>query len=61
MDQSAVDRYRGRVVGIDAAGLVVADAAELDELLDKLDAAGIVGATVQRIPALDEPLFIGLR
>ncbi len=56
-----LERYRGRVVGIDGDGHVVADAAELDELLDKLDAKGIVGVTVQRIPALDEPLFIGLR
>jgi hypothetical protein len=61
MDETILESYRGRVVGIDAAGKVVADAAELDELLDKLDAFGIVGVTVQRIPALDEPLFIGLR
>jgi hypothetical protein len=56
-----MERYRGRWVGVDAAGCVVADAEELDELLDSLDAAGIVGATVQRIPSLDEPLFVGLR
>jgi hypothetical protein len=61
MDEAMLERYRGRVVGINAAGQVVADAAELDELLDKLDARGIVGVTVQRIPARDEPLFIGLR
>ncbi len=61
VEQSVMERYRGRWVGVDAAGCVVADAEELDELLDSLDAAGIVGATVQRIPALDEPLFVGLR
>lgn len=61
VEQLVMERYRGRWVGVDAAGRVVADAEELDELLDSLDAAGIVGATVQRIPALDEPLFVGLR
>jgi hypothetical protein len=34
---------------------------QLDELLDRLDALGIVGVTVRRSPALDELLFIGLR
>jgi hypothetical protein len=45
MDETILERYRGRVVGTDAVGKVVADAAELDELLDKLDAFGIVGVT----------------
>ena len=61
MDHSIVDGYRGRWVGIDTSGHVVADAGEVDELLDALDAARIVGATVWRVPALDELLVVGLR
>ena len=60
-DHSIVDGYRGSWVGIDTSGHVVADAGEVDELLDALDAARIVGATVWRVPALDELLFVGLR
>ena len=61
VEQLVMERYRGRWVGVDASGCVVSDAEELDELLDSLDAAGIVAATVQRVPTLGEPLFVGLR
>jgi hypothetical protein len=61
MDLSIVTAYRGRWVGVDSSGNVVADADEVDKLLDALDAAQIVGATVWRVPALDELLFVGLR
>lgn len=61
MDQSVLDRYRERWVGIDVDGHVLADAGELDELLDTLDANNVVGAVVQRIPGVNEPLFVGLR
>jgi hypothetical protein len=61
MERALLDRFRDRWVGLDRDGKVVADAEALDVLLDKLDASGIVGATVQRIPAVDEPFFVGLR
>ena len=61
VDLSVVAAYRGRWVGVDSSGHVVADADEVDELLDALDAARIVGATVWRVPALEELLFVGIR
>lgn len=61
IDLSTIAAYRGRWVGVDSSGHVVADADEVDELLHALDAARIVGATVWRVPTLDEPLFVGLR
>lgn len=60
-DPSIVAAYRGRWVGVDSSGHVVVDAGEVDELLDALDSARIVGVTVWRVPALDELLVVGLR
>ena len=39
---------------------VVADAAELGYLLERLADQGIQADTVQRVPAVDEPIFVGL-
>lgn len=61
MNQSVIERYRGRWVGLTSDGAVVADAAQLDELLDKLDECAGIDATVQRVPEANEPLFVGLR
>ena len=61
IELSIVAAYRGRWVGVDSSGHVVADADEVDELLDALESARFVGVTVWRVPALDELLVVGLR
>ena len=55
-----VEQYRGRWVAVDLAGEVVADADELGLLLERLADLGISADTVQRVPAVDEPIFVGL-
>ncbi len=55
-----VERFRGRWVALDAAGEVVADAAELAELLELVESAGVAASVVQRVPGLDDPVFVGL-
>ncbi|MEQ1874956.1 MAG: DUF5678 domain-containing protein [Ilumatobacteraceae bacterium] len=60
MRQDVIERYRGRWVAVDQTGEVVADAAELGILLDQASKAGLSATTVHRVPALDEPLFVGL-
>lgn len=60
MKKDDIERYRGRWVAVDKAGEVLADAAELGILLDQASKAGLSATTVHRVPALDEPLFVGL-
>ncbi|MEK7425038.1 MAG: hypothetical protein AAB131_14505 [Actinomycetota bacterium] len=60
MRADLVERFRGRWVALDEAGEVVADAGELGTLLEYLESAGIHADTVQRVPAADDPLFVGL-
>jgi hypothetical protein len=55
-----VERYRGRWVAVDAAGAVVADADELAALMARLAESGLDAETIQRVPGVDEPLFVGL-
>lgn len=55
-----VERFRGRWVALNDAGDVVADAEELGPLLERLEAAGLHAQTVQRVPAADDPLFVGV-
>ncbi|MEZ5248225.1 MAG: hypothetical protein R2713_03115 [Ilumatobacteraceae bacterium] len=47
-------------MALDGAGEVVADAAELAELLELVESAGVVASVVQRVPGLDDPVFVGL-
>ena len=61
MDQAIVERYRDRWVAIQDDGVVVADAEDLDGLLSHLQHVPDVRASIMRIPAADEPLFVGLR
>jgi ABC-type hemin transport system ATPase subunit len=61
VDRSVVERFRNRWVAIQDDGHVVADAETLDRLLETLEALPPAQATIQRIPAADEPLFVGLR
>jgi hypothetical protein len=61
VDMAILEEYRERWVAFGADGTVLADAGEIDLLLDLLDQAGIGGTTIQRFPAANEPLFIGLR
>jgi hypothetical protein len=61
MDKSFLDRYRERWIALTTDGDVLADAEQIDELLDLLDARGLKAAQIQRIPAANEPLFVGLR
>jgi hypothetical protein len=61
MDQTVVERYQDRWVAIQGDGNVVADAADLDALFSLLSAMPATKAAIQRIPALDEPVFVGLR
>lgn len=60
MRQDVIERYRGRWIAVDNSGDVVADAAELGLLFDQVSKLGATGTTVQRVPGLDEPLFVGL-
>lgn len=55
-----VERFRGRWVALDDAGDVVADAEELGALLECLESSGIHAHVVQRVPAADDPMFVGL-
>ena len=61
MDQAIVERYRDRWVAIQDDGAVVAYAEDLDGLLSYLQRVPDVRASIMRIPAADEPLFVGLR
>lgn len=61
MDQAVVERYQNRWVAIQTDGTVVADAVDLHALLTLLAAMPDTKAAIQRIPALNEPVFVGLR
>jgi hypothetical protein len=61
MKASIIERYHDRWVAIADDDVVVADAESLDLLLAELNKTGTTGTTIQRIPAVGEPLFIGLR
>lgn len=60
MKQDVIDRHRGRwvVVSKDDEDVLV-DAGSLAELASKAIAMSVTEGTMQRIPAADEPLFIG--
>ena len=60
MDRAVIDRYRARWIATDDEGTVVADAENLGELLELLDTMPPIRTTVQRVPAADDPIFVGL-
>lgn len=61
MDQAVVERYQNRWVAIQTDGTTVADAVDLNALLTLLATMPDTKASIQRIPALNEPVFVGLR
>ena len=61
MDESALHKYRNRWVAVQDDGTIVADANDLDTLLIALQKLPDTKASIQRVPAADEPLFVGLR
>ena len=60
MKRDLIEQYRGRWVAVDEPGDVVADADELGTLLERLEELGIAADTVQRVPGVGEPIFVGL-
>ena len=60
MKRDLIERYRGRWVAVDESGDVVADADELGPLLEQVADLGVTADTVQRVPGIGEPIFVGL-
>ena len=60
MKRDLLERYRGRWVVVGESGDVVADADELGALLEQVAELGLTADTVQRVPGVDEPIFVGL-
>ena len=60
MRAALVERFRGRWVALDDNGEVVADAGELGVLFERLENLGVRANTVQRVPAEDDPIYVGL-
>ncbi|MEX2627086.1 MAG: hypothetical protein WD225_09380 [Ilumatobacteraceae bacterium] len=57
----ALDRYRGRWVALDQDEPVVVAVADSHEaLLHELEHGVARKVVIQRVPTMDEPLFIGL-
>lgn len=61
MDRSVVEKFRNRWIAVQDDGNVVADAESLDQLLAVLATMPATQASIQRVPAADELLFVGLR
>ena len=61
MDRLDLERFRDRWVAVGDDGSVVADAATLEDLHRALPSTPAVHVVIQRVPAVDEPLFVGLR
>lgn len=61
MNRSIIERFRNRWIAVQDDGNVVADAETLDQLLVVLETMPATQASIQRVPATDEPLFVGLR
>lgn len=60
VNAAVVERYRGRWVALDGRGNVVVDADELGAVFERLKTAGLSARTVQRVPDVDDPMFVGL-
>jgi len=61
MDRSIAEQFRNRWIAVQDDGNVVADAETLNGLLVILETMPATQASIQRVPAADEPLFVGLR
>lgn len=59
MNQHVADRYCGRWVAVDEAADVVANADELDVVVDVLEAGGLAADVVQRVPDVDGAVLVG--
>ena len=60
MKRDLIEKYRGRWVAVNESGDVVANADELGTLLERLEELEITADTVQRVPGIGEPIFVGL-
>ena len=60
MDQALVERYRNQWVAIGDNGTVIAHDLSFEKLHEMLSAIPPVHALIRRIPAVDEPLFVGI-
>ncbi len=47
-------------MAVDVSGDVVADADELGSLLERLSELALTADTIQRVPGVGEPIFVGL-
>lgn len=59
MNQQVVDRYRGRLVAVDRTADVVANADELDVVVDVAKTGGLAADVVQRVPEVDGVVLVG--
>jgi len=61
VDHDDVERLRNRWVAVGDDGAVVADSASFEGLHERLAQQERGHVVIRRIPAADEPLFVGLR
>jgi hypothetical protein len=61
MRTAEISQFQGRWVALDRqSDIVVADAADLQALYRVIEKQGLADIVIQRVPARDEPMFIGL-
>jgi hypothetical protein len=60
MDSALIERYRNQWVAIGDDGSVVAHNASFEDLDVVLSSLPPIHVVIRRIPAADEPLFVGL-
>jgi hypothetical protein len=60
VDQPVIDRFRGRWIAVADDESVVANGSSLTGLNDALCDMPNLDVTIWRVPAADEPLFVGL-
>ena len=60
MDQALVERYRNHWVAVGDDGTVVAHDLSFEKLDEILSAMAPVHVVIRRIPAANEPLFVGV-
>ena len=60
MDPTLVERYRNHWVAVGDDGTVVAHDLSIEKLDELLSAMAPVHVVIRRIPAANEPLFVGV-
>jgi Family of unknown function (DUF5678) len=60
MEQALVERYRNSWVAVGDDGSIVAHEASFEKLDEALSSLPPIHVVIRRIPAADEPLFVGL-